>query len=389
MTNKKINIVNATICFFYLSFFLVNYSYYLDETKTVYNVTSFIVKLLCILLFLVCIIKCHQIINYKMVLIALVLFAFLLFNMLISISIIGYISEVSIFVESVAPLIALMFIADDYFDLMKKMVFLAKIIGVFSLAFVFLNNMGAYSYGMGLSNSLVLPCMVLLFDYIRNKKRISFVFACIIVVDIFAFGSRGALLGVAVFFVIIVLKEIVTKNNLYRNLILLLLFSLIVLFNRIIIMVFQKVLESAGVYSRTLYLFLNDTGHLSGREIIYKKIVYELKENPLTYRGIGGAYSITEGANAHNIFLQIFIENGVVIGTVLAIMLIYCIIKTFYGFREKSMLSIFIIITFSASIPRLMFSGSVWSSVELWLWLVLLLKKRLQLKKLKYENNSC
>ena len=139
-----------------------------------------------------------------------------------------------------------------------------------------------------------------------------------------------------------------------------------------------------NIYSRTLYLLLNEQTHDSGRNIIYGAIINEIKHNPFQIRGIAGEYIITNGAYAHNFILELLCDFGVVVGGISIIWIFWHIIQTiFNNFIEKE--SEVSMIFMATSIPVMFVSGSIWTTTYFWLWIALVIKRNKHKYRRYYE----
>ncbi len=120
------------------------------------------------------------------------------------------------------------------------------------------------------------------------------------------------------------------KNITYtRVLLYLIIFSIIflgMLFLNEILEYIYEFLLNFGIRSRSIQLFLRDDVYLSGRDKIYDSVIEEISNNPILGIGLAGDRRIIGGGYAHNIFIEILANFGIVIG----VFYYYC--NTIYGY---------------------------------------------------------
>ncbi len=242
------------------------------------------------------------------------------------------------------------------------------------LAFFLLLTIGRNisKYSMGLSNSLVIPVLVLLLRYYYSRRLPLLILAVVGIIVIVMLGSRGSLLGIGSFTIALLLKGLANPAKRVRSFLLIVVVALAMIGYKQIIGYVVLLTDRLGIYSRTLYLLANDIHHDSGRNNIYLSILQELRINPLAMHGIAGEYSVTNGAYAHNFILELLIDFGVVFGGGSAIIILYNAFETIRTFvKEQSSYCDSKLILMAASLPMLFVSGTIWSSVYLWAWLFL------------------
>lgn len=118
-----------------------------------------------------------------------------------------------------------------------------------------------------------------------------------------------------------------------------------------------------------------DGSSVGGRNLIYSRAINGILAEPIT--GYGPLWAAKEVVPAHNIFLGILLQYGMIIGSFLIAIMLSLFIR---GFQYKD-LHIFYLI-FTPTIVNLLFSGNYLLSFEFWVFLTLLLS----IGKLKYEK---
>lgn len=253
--------------------------------------------------------------------------------------------------------------------IMKKSSYIVFLFGALIGILVFTDRASAGSYSMALSYYMLLPTIMFTDELIdKFSVRIaSFVGLSLLV--ILALGSRGAVLCVIVF---AFLKIIKSKEKLtYKRALTYLGLCGIGVISYINL---EKILESMyliflnfGIRSRSILLFLRDEVHLSGRESIYDSLIVELVNNPVLGIGIGGDRLIRSGGYAHNLFLEIFIDFGLILGAIITVFLLAIIVKCLL-IKNRERYSLFII-WLSLGFVHLMVSSTYITDIKFWIFL--------------------
>lgn len=230
---------------------------------------------------------------------------------------------------------------------------------------------------------------IILFETARIKKKR--IYNCLAVVfSIFAlvFGNRGALLIVLVYvsidFFFIEKREISSVKYALKLAVAFVVVIVLIVFFDEVLSLFYRILNIIGVESRTFDKLVSGSFTTStARNVIYDKGLEIIKVNPIVPKGIGymttlsisGVY--TSGGvstNAHSILLELLIEYGVVIGTIIFICILIGVIKSVryvVRYPDNAVVSLTFCLLLQ-SIILLSFSSSLYESNELWMGLVLL-----------------
>lgn len=250
-------------------------------------------------------------------------------------------------------------------------------------------------YSMGLSYYLLFSLIIFTKRYIEDFRIKDLIRSAIVLTFIVLFGSRGAVVCFIVYFLFKISREF--KNISYKKLIILSIFLVVSIVIAFSYKDLLKVLDeyfyyNFGLRSRTIELILYDTGHLSGRYIIYEVMSNSINRNPFFGIGIVGDRTLMNnfGLYAHNIFLELFVQFGIILGGLLLVILSLFIVNALSVKNEKiyNLAIIWICIGF---IP-LLFSGSYLTSIEFWVMLAILLKifrkEEIFIKGEKYERDN-
>ena len=177
-------------------------------------------------------------------------------------------------------------------------------------------------YSMTLSYLLLFPTLMHIVQI--KRKRLYLAVVSVEVFIILIYGSRGAFLAIIVFIAAsIFLVEKNTVKSLVSKIILFVASATtvsIIYFNASRILLY---LSSRGRLSRTLLLLLSGEtiSHDSGRLEIFQMIWGKILEKPFLGWGISGQASFMN-TYAHNIFLDLLLENGLFLGTLISIAII-------------------------------------------------------------------
>ena len=199
-------------------------------------------------------------------------------------------------------------------------------------------------YSMSFSYGLLLPMLSL-----YSKKNLYSVIASILLfLIVLGIGSRGA----AIVFMMFVAYDIFQSN---KKLIIPA-FILIGIFI-LSLTTLANWFESIGISSRTLNLIISDNlGHTSGRELIYDKMIDVFWDNPIKGIGLFGDRYYLDGAYTHNLFLELYLNWGIIVGTLILFFFVWKFILT-YRRTDKKNRNI-LVKYLLASVAPLMVSGS-------------------------------
>lgn len=272
-----------------------------------------------------------------------------------------------------------------YTGLIKTAVLISSINMLFLLLF-FLGNYGGSEYSMGYSQSLVFPTNVLISLYFKDDRKnytnlLHLVLITANVLSIVVFGSRGAIVSIAFFTIIMFISsENYNINKKAQRITLIIFFVLIsVVFSRQILQFAVRILNQIGMSSRTLDLlaangFLTDNGRMD----IWTVLIEKIKDSPFIIRGINADQLLQTGfyhnSNyAHNLFLELIYSFGIIIGGALSVWFINRFIKTLKTNVQNDQ-EMIRLLSMSSFFPICIWSGSLWTDMYCWVWLAI--KKR-------------
>ncbi len=284
------------------------------------------------------------------------------------------------FVLSIFPGMICFSVLRDYRKCLRVLLFVSIGISLANWMVLFVGGGDAFAkYNMGYANALVLPTNLLIWVCVQGEKhwRMRLVYGALAagnVIGIFAYGSRGALACVLVFGVFLFFSvPIPHKYGRRIKAGIALAAVLLLVFYRPILTVVLNVLESMGFQSRTLSLLVTDIGHDSGRMLLWEKVWKDFTTNVIAIRGINSDYALIQ-IYSHNAVLELLHAFGILGGTVLLAGGAWGIVGTLK--RRTDAYGMLRVLTMFSFMPLCFWSGSVWTSMYLWLWVVICLRRK-------------
>lgn len=254
-----------------------------------------------------------------------------------------------------------------FLDCSKKISYLLISLG----AILFYLRIKGYTlsneYNMSFGYYLLLPTVCALYFYFNKiNTEVSLVFFCLGCIEILLLGSRGPILGVILFWGLYELffSRIKTlRRFLFRGIIILIFFICYLNFNTIILFLSQ-IVKSLGIESRTLqYVLDGEISNLSNRDIIYSWALQQIGDSSILGNGIGYSFAI-RGTHCHNIILEIFLEFGIILATVIIILFVgLCLYKLY---KSNELERKIILIWFCVGVVPLLISSIYWEYMQFW-----------------------
>ena len=220
------------------------------------------------------------------------------------------------------------------------------------IIYLSLDSQPAYMY---FSYDLLLSVVLLFFAFLQKKKFIFLVMALLGAGQMFFCGARGPLFCVVIAIVLYVL--LLTDNSTAKILTILfgiLILLLVFVFWQPVLNLLSNMSESLGIESRMIEKMQDGTlADDSGRNLVRSDLTPHLN---LWGHGVYGDRGITEGRHAHNLFLEIMVHYGLIIGSFLCIFIVFLLLAGFFTKdREKKML---FLVFFCCGAVKLMMSSS-------------------------------
>lgn len=254
-------------------------------------------------------------------------------------------------------------------DVMRKASYIVFCLGLLLGIMVFWGKASIGTYSMSLSYYLLLPAVMFIDESLDRPGLANIVFAFLSIVLILAIGARGPILCIMVF---IILKLVRPRKRLrYFHVCAYLFFIFLVIiaalsFDQLLMSMYDFLLRF-GISSRSISLFLRPELHLSGRDVLYSRVLAEIVDNPITGIGIGGDRHVLGGAYVHNVFIELIANYGVILGTLLVITLLILMIRFFLP-KNKCQYDMFAVWLSIGVIPLLV-SSSYLENIKFWIFM--------------------
>jgi O-antigen ligase len=250
-------------------------------------------------------------------------------------------------------------------DILKKTILVLSYVifflGIIYFSLVWSKRIKFSEYSMSYSYYLLLPSLVFI-----SQKRIIFDIAFILIcLMMLLLGSRGALLAAMIY--VLSLWIIDSKKKSFIFIIIL----VFVIFSNSAISLFQGIADNIGISSRTISMLQEgNIAESSSRLKIYSDAWNVLIKGPVLGHGLYGDRVVLNGAYCHNIFLEILIDFGFIIGGGLLLILFFIMFSVYHksDVEGKKLILMFICFGFL----QFLVSGSYLKSPEFGIFLGLL-----------------
>ena len=207
------------------------------------------------------------------------------------------------------------------------------LIPLFSLTYFMHVDLGGV-YNMSVSYALALPTMIQINEYIKERKKLSLVFSCLGVIIILLYGARGPLVCIITMFLIRLWRSRKrTLKEISLSILALGALSLRFAYYNQIINAINIFLINHGIYSRNLYLIINNRFlSSSGRDMFFDYYWNLVLEKPMLGWGLVGGW-IKAGSGPNNMLIEFFLAFGIIGGALISIYAIILVIRSFL-FKE-------------------------------------------------------
>lgn len=234
------------------------------------------------------------------------------------------------------------------------------------------NHLGVlthYSYDLNFGYNLLLPVCTFLFKGLHEKDVKSLGFAAIGVIMIFIGGARGPFLGIILFCALYILMETSSSRHKVRNIMLVVFIGgLFFVYYRAIFTMLGDTLASFGISSRTITKLLE--GGISednGRYLIWANAINHIKAHPFGSGAMGARnalYQIHYVGHPHNLFLELLIDYGVILGPIIIVVMIVGSLRIMFAKRYSQWKWVYLL--FFAQACSLLTSYTYWHSNGIW-----------------------
>ncbi len=253
-------------------------------------------------------------------------------------------------------------------NVMKKASCFVFVTGIVIGSGVFLGIASVGSYSMPFSYYMLFPAVIFIDELFNRFALRTLVLAFTSILIILALGSRGAVLCLAVF---VFLKLLCPGDNLnYRGIILglgILMTGLAgYIFRGGILSVLNNIFLSLGIQSRSIALFLEKGVYLSGRDRIYGLIANKIASSPFWGIGLAGDRIPLKGSYAHNFFIEVLGNFGLILGVFILLILLGLILRSVM--TKDRIKHDLLIIWLSLGFVHLMVSSSYLIDLKFWIF---------------------
>lgn len=272
-----------------------------------------------------------------------------------------YLSSESFFLIFVSIPIFLSCASIRNIEILKSVLFKISIailiIGIILLVFIITGKIEFTVYSMATSYYLLLPTLVFAYQKKNRYKFLSLVGLLIILL----LGSRGPFIIALFYYVVLILSNI--KLNTFKSYILIvfLITSSLIILSVDIVSLFNYINNTFGIDSRTLDLLAQgQITYDAGRDSLTKILIDSISNSGLWGYGIFGDRPLLDGTYAHNFFLEVIVDFGIIFGVLIIIIFVVFTIRKFLSSKDKT----FFLLFFSYGFLPLIKSGSYLTSIE-------------------------
>ena len=197
------------------------------------------------------------------------------------------------------------------------------------------------SYSVSFGYEVLLFALIFLYAALKYRRKSDIIASVISITMILIGGSRGSVLFIAIFLLLYIVKEISeTKHKLALICLLTTGFGALYLVYKPLLLFASKFISRMGFSSRFINSFINGTITAdSGRNIIWDVAVKMIKDNPFGYGAMGSRFKLTslvDPGYPHSLILEVLIDYGIFIGTILLIIYFVKVISLVMGETEWS-----------------------------------------------------
>ena len=242
-------------------------------------------------------------------------------------------------------------------------------------------------YSMSFGRALILPTLLFLSMWYKERKIVDLIGAIIVSIFIFLFGSRFPLLCILFFILWKSLFGKITKRKIIIFLMLCILFAVLIIYRYKLVLLLSSFLNVLGINSRSLVLIASGSfGYDDGRIEIYRSMIELINKSPIIGYGAFGGNYITNNGLSHSFVFDTFANLGYVVGGLIMIASLvrfYKMYKKRKGFYSRE----FIIICLCQFLPTAIIQTSLWRATNYWYLVALSTGKFYEIDEKKEENN--
>lgn len=231
-------------------------------------------------------------------------------------------------------------------------------------------------YGFG----FLFVAIIFTYTFFKEKKKKYAIFTLIVLSQILRYASRTAILAYGMYIILYLFFDEEGKYALQKKIIYAVCIAIAFLFitSDVFVNWLAEICARIGLSSKILDTFISGENELDGGRIwLWNSAIGYIKENPF---GLGAyADRYYWGVYVHNIFLEILMSFGWILGGAFIIMLILMIFNMLK--EKKNMWRSLFLCFFSMAIIRLLLSYSFWYDENFWFMLAVYVSYRKEKKK--------
>lgn len=238
-------------------------------------------------------------------------------------------------------------------------------------------------YSMSFGYYMLMPNIYFLKKFLNKLNIFDGLMALFSTLIILSLGSRGPIMCIIAYVTMFTILNIQkrTKRSMIKTLVTLVGIGIFTINIDKLLLALAFFLEKYEIDSRSIRLFTMDKINLSGREDIFSTIYEKITNNPFG-KGLFSDRFFAE-TYAHNIFLEMLIEWGIIVGSIIIILIVVLIIKGVFN-KNKDYANLVIQWVAIGFVPLLV-SSSYLTSFNFWILLGILVNKKLKIKSRKVE----
>lgn len=275
-------------------------------------------------------------------------------------------AEASMILLEIAPMIFLGACYDH--KKQSKVLYWASILSIVSRTlFQFyssvLGNQMEYD-SMGTAYRMLPSTMYLIYWAFQNKKLKDWIIAAVSILLMFIYGTRGPILCISVYicvgYLYTTIKERTWKSFFLRLIVVTL--TAVWLFSDAIeetVRALQELFKQLGMSTRVFDYFLEGTiSDVSGRDGLNSIMQEAIRQSPLLGYGLMGDRAVLNGSYAHNLFLELWCQFGIFLGSFLIIGIVWLPIKAISKQRKHPDVVLYLLMLVCMVFAKLMVSNS-------------------------------
>lgn len=264
-------------------------------------------------------------------------------------------------------------------QLIRRVFHLSWIIPVYVLLYVISPKdlSTGYAYSITFSYNLLLPAIAAFYSfYVLKEKRIyALTISLIAFCGMLVYGSRGTVVCIAVGVIYILFFN---RSNYTARKFFVILGLVVIIFS---LMIAKDSLLSTLIYllpnSRSLYLLQNSNFLWDSNRTNYFVMAREyIQSSPLKVTGLAGdtfiygnqfGMGVELGRHSHNMFVELIVSYGVLLGGVACVYIAYKIIASLFRAKKSPEMRDLCALIVIPLIPYILISGSLCQSYQHWL----------------------